>query len=327
MPGKVTLQPGGEEFAVAGRDTILEAALSRGLPLSYGCSNGNCGECRARVTSGAVERVRHHDFVFTDAERAAGWTLLCSYTPQGDVAVEAAPARGAGDIPAQHLVARVRATRLLDKNITLLHLQTTRTERLRFLAGQSARLTLADGTSGEYPVASCPCDDRNLHFHVRTQAHDAFSLRVAGGLAPGEPVAVDGPSGEFTLAADSPQPLLFIACDTGFAPIKSLIEHAVSLERGLPISLYWLACDEGGHYLHNLVRSWTDAFEGFRYVPLTPELENEKGPLVARLKADIADPGATDIYIAGPDPMPEAVARRLVDIGARADRIKTLVTH
>jgi CDP-4-dehydro-6-deoxyglucose reductase len=327
MPGKVTLQPGGQEFVVTGRDSILEAALSRGLPLSYGCSNGNCGECRAHVVSGSVECVRHHDYLLTEAERAGGWTLLCSYTPQGDVTVEAAPARGAGDIPLQHLVTKVRQIQPLDKDISLLHLQTPRTERLRFLAGQSVRLTLADGATGEYPVASCPCDDRNLHFHVRARPEDAFSTLVAAGLANGEAVTVDGPAGSFTLDPDSSRPLLFIACDTGFAPIKSLIEHAVSLERGLPITLYWLACDEGGHYLHNLVRSWTDAFEGFRYVPLTPELESEESTLMSRLQREYADFGATDIYIAGPDPMPDAVQRRLVERGARTERVKTLVTH
>lgn len=327
MPGKVVLQPGGEQFDVAGRDTILDAALSHGLPLSYGCSNGNCGGCRARVISGAVTQLRHHDFVFSESERAAGWILLCACTPDGDLAVEAAPAHSAGDIPFQHLVAKVREHQPLEKGITLLHLQTPRTQRLRFLAGQSARLTLADGTSGEYPIASCPCDDRNLHFHVRTRDEDALSLRVAKGLATGEAVAVDGPIGSFTLDAGSSRPLLFIACDTGFAPVKSLIEHAVSLDRGLPISLYWLACDEGGHYLHNLARSWTDALEGFRYVPLTPELENEKGPLMLLLQTEIPEIAATDIYIAGPDPMPDAVSRRLIETGARPGRIKTLVTH
>jgi CDP-4-dehydro-6-deoxyglucose reductase len=327
MPGKVTLQPGGEEFVVSGRDTILEAALSHGLPLSYGCSSGNCGDCRARLTSGAVERVRRHDYVLSESDRAAGWTLMCAYAPAGDITIEAAPARGADDIPQQHLVAKVRQTRPLEEGITLLHLQTPRTERLRFLAGQSARLTLADGTTGEYPVASCPCDDRNLQFHVRARPEDAFSMRVGQGLPPGESVAVDGPAGNFTLNPDSSRPLLFIACDTGFAPIKSLIEHAISLEHGLQISLYWLACDEGGHYLDNLVRSWIDVFEGFRYVPLKPELEAEQGPLLARLKAELPDLGAPDIYIAGPDPMPDAVARRLIEAGAQADRIKTLVTH
>jgi len=54
-----------------------------------------------------------------------------------------------------------------------LHLQTPRSNRLRFLAGQrvtlglSAGVVSSDDLHAELPVASCPCDDRNLIFHVR----------------------------------------------------------------------------------------------------------------------------------------------------------------
>ncbi len=49
-----------------------------------------------------------------------------------------------------------------------------------------------------------------------------------------------GPDGEFSLA-ERTQPLVFAACDTGFAPVKSLIEHALSLDAAPSISLFWLA--------------------------------------------------------------------------------------
>ena len=49
-----------------------------------------------------------------------------------------------------------------------------------------------------------------------------------------------GPTGEFVLA-DGNRPLVFAACDTGFAPIKSLIEQALALDDAPSLSLFWLA--------------------------------------------------------------------------------------
>ena len=63
MSAHVTIQPSGHEFYVDGNDTLLEAALRNGVSLNYGCSNGNCGECKARVLSGEVKKVHAHDYV------------------------------------------------------------------------------------------------------------------------------------------------------------------------------------------------------------------------------------------------------------------------
>ena len=61
------------------------------------------------------------------------------------------------DIPAQTIVTGVRAVRALAPDTMLLHLQTPRTNRLRFLAGQCVTLGVA-GSGGDvhtsYPVAS-----------------------------------------------------------------------------------------------------------------------------------------------------------------------------
>ncbi len=72
MAPNVTIQPSGHEFFVEGNDTLLEAALRNGVSLNYGCSNGNCGDCKARVVSGEVKKVHAHDYVLKQAEKDAG---------------------------------------------------------------------------------------------------------------------------------------------------------------------------------------------------------------------------------------------------------------
>ena len=299
MSAHVVLHPSRHEFFVDGNDTILDAALRAGLALNYGCSNGKCGLCKARVVSGQVQKVLPHDYVLSEAEKRQGYTLLCSHTAVGDLVIEALESAEPGDIPVQQIEARVKAVQALAEDLMLLHLQTPRTDRLRFLAGQN--LTLKAGeASAQLPIASCPCDDRNLHFHVPRNAADAFAQRVFGTLKSGDSVALYGPWGDFVLRAECTRPIAFVACDSGFAPIKSLLEHAMALELPERLYLYWLAARPNGHYLANLCRSWADALDNFSYVTLAAE-QVDAVELIRRIGADHAELNALDIYLAGPE--------------------------
>ena len=319
MTAQVKVQPSGNEFFVEGNDTLLEAALRAGLSLSYGCSNGNCGQCKARVLAGQVQKTRHYDYVLTEAEKAAGVVLMCCNTAVVDLVIEAREAHGAHDMPLQKIAAKVKAVSPLADDMRLLRLQTPRSNRLRFLAGQSVSLTLPGGATAVCPVASCPCDDRNLEFHVAQRTGNAFAAGVFAGLASADTVRVEGPSGGFVLNEASPRPLIFIASGNGFAPVKSLIEHAMALDVAETLNLYWLADGKNGHYLNNLCRSWADALDNFRYVPLTVDCGPNAGAaardqLVQALPAP-AELAAHDVYLAGPEPFANEAEFLLLDRG------------
>jgi CDP-4-dehydro-6-deoxyglucose reductase len=311
MSAHVVLHPSGHEFFVDGADTLLDAALRSGLAVNYGCSDGRCGLCKARVVSGQVKKVRPHDYVLSEAEKSQGYALLCCNTAAGDLVLEALESSATGDIPEQQVVAQVKALTKLDGELALLHLQTPRNNRLRFLAGQ--QVTLASGeASAQLPVASCPCDERNLHFHVAPDPDDAFAARVFSGLKAGDAVTVFGPWGDFVLRTESPRPLLFVACDTGFAPIKGLLEHAQALDSVERMHLYWLATRASGHYLANLCRSWADALDNFRYSLLSAQDAAAGAEAVVRqLTGDHGDFAGFDLYLAGPPAFVEAAVKAL----------------
>ena len=94
-----------------------------------------------------MHRTRHADYALTAAEKAAGVVLLCCHTALTDLVLEAREAHGAADMPLQSIEARVKAVSPVGADMRLLHLQTPRTNRLRFLAGQWVTLSLADGAS------------------------------------------------------------------------------------------------------------------------------------------------------------------------------------
>ena len=307
MSAHVTLHPSRHDFFVEGADTLLEAALRAGLAVNDGCSNGNCGLCKARVVSGEVRKVRPHDYVLSEAEKSQGYTLLCSHAAVGDLVLEALETGSAGDIPPQQIVARIKTIEALGDEVRLLHLQTPRNNRLRFLAGQSVTLTAGD-TSAQLPIASCPCDDRNLHFHVERDVKDDFARQVFEVLRAGDAVTVFGPWGDFVLRADSPRPILFVASEAGFAPVKGLIEHALSLDRAELLHLYWHTQRPTGHYLANLCRSWAGALDNFRYTACD---EGGAADLFGRMARDHADLAAFDVYAAGPESFVQEIGAAL----------------
>ena len=303
MVAHVLVIPSQREFFVEGSDTLLDAALRAGLALNYGCSNGNCGLCKARIVTGQAKKVCSHDYVLSEADKNAGVVLMCANTAVNDLVIEAQEAGSAREIPLQQIAARVKATERLSDDIVLLHLQTPRTRRLRFLAGQYVTLQVGDSPPVDYPVASCPCDDRNLQFHVQRMPDNPFAEHVFQGLKSGDTVNIHGPRGEFVLREDSPRNLVFIAWETGFAPIKSLIEHAMALDVAESLHLYWLTTDGRSRYLNNLCRAWSDAFDNFHFTPIELSATADASILfraelqrVAREYPVLSD---CDVYVAG----------------------------
>ena len=302
----------GHEFFVEGRDSLLEAGLKAGLHLQYGCSSGNCGACKARLISGKATQVRAHDYVLSAREREAGYILACSWTAVTDLVIEAIEARTPAELPIQEIRAGVDRIERLADDVAILRLVTPRTNTLRFMAGQWVTLTDEDDNSSAYPLASCPCDGRHLHFLVRRREGNRFAAALFDGTLATQVVHVQGPYGDFVLREDTNAPVVFVAMGDGIAPVKSLIEHAISIDNADWMHLYLV--DDGGWsgFVRNLCRAWQDALDHFRFTLLpagTPVPE-----IVDAIGADHADLAGSLVYVAGP-------AARIRDLAADVRRL------
>jgi CDP-4-dehydro-6-deoxyglucose reductase len=325
MAASVKIIPSGHEFFVEGTETILDASVRAGLKLSYGCSSGNCGACKARVVSGEVWKTADHDYVLSEREKQMGYVLTCSNTAVTDLVLEAAEALSVADLPVQEIRAGVRKVERLGEDLLLLHVQTPRTQTLRFMAGQRARLTLEDGASGEVPIASCPCNGRNLQFYLRRRPGDALAESAFARLAAHQLVTLTGPMGAFVLEEGSPEPAVFIALDDGIAPVKSILEHAVSIDTIESFHLYWAHRQTQGHHLANWCRAMTDSLDNFRY---TQRVVNQGGAsgaaqVLDALAADYPEPCRMRFYLAGPGPEMALLTEGLVALGVEREAISS----
>ena len=298
MSAQATVIPSNHEFFVEGAESILEAGLRGGLALNYGCSNGNCGLCKLRVVSGEVRKIRHHDYSLTEAEKGLGYVLGCCNTAISDVVLEADEARDGSEIPQQKIPLRIKKIERPIDNVLILSTRTPRTSRLRFLAGQRATLTIEHVGSALYPIASCPCDDMNLQFHIRLDPADPVAIYLDDKANNSDLLNLEGPVGSFALNEDSPNSLVFIAQGIGFASIKGLIEHAMALDAAEKIYLFWFAEGDQPHYQSNLCRAWNDALDNFEFVPLEKNASDHPGDaIMAAIQP--GDPAGFDFYLCG----------------------------
>jgi len=265
ITAQIQLLPSSHEYLLEGNTTLLEAGLSAGFALNYGCSNGNCGNCKAKLISGQVKKTRPHDYSFSEAEKAQNCILMCCNTALTDIVIEADEAGSIQDIPRQNIAAKVKRLETVSDKVSILNLKTPRTKRLRFLAGQEAKLAINHSLSKVFPIASCPCDDMNIQFHITNQENNPFDKYVLEQLKAGDEITIEGPQGDFILDQDAPNPVILIAMDTGFAPIKSLTEHAITLAHAERVHLHWLTSDKQEHYMRNQCRAWDDAFDNLQY--------------------------------------------------------------
>ncbi|MGE0854820.1 MAG: 2Fe-2S iron-sulfur cluster-binding protein, partial [Hyphomicrobiaceae bacterium] len=316
MTAHVTVLPKRQTFEVVGDESILEAGLRAGIALPYGCSNGTCGDCKCRVVKGDVMRVRPHDYVLSAADKTQGYTLACSYSAVGDIEIDVS-LWGVGDIPEQTIKTRVRSVERLGDRRIALHLLTPRAERLRYMAGQRVEITAA-GQTRMVPAASCPCEERRIEVHVAWDEGDAWGTAAAA-LKTSEDVVVHGPFGSFVLDDESQRPMLLIAADHGFAPIKSLLQHALSLDHAPSISLYRLAGPDG-LYQENLLKSYAGALDNFDYHAF--ENSAGHGALLGALGAALPDLSAFDVYAAGQEDFIAAVEAHCRTRGVTADRFR-----
>jgi CDP-4-dehydro-6-deoxyglucose reductase len=327
MSYTITVEPSGNRVEAEPSETLLQAGLRVGLNLGHNCANGSCGECRARLLSGEIAPFAHFDFRFSELEKQQGWFLLCSCRAASDLVIEAHELDSAAEIPAQQVQAKVSRIERLQDDILQLTVRTPRSRGLHFLAGQSVALAFGDMQPKILPIASCPCDSIQLRFHLRRCAGDPFSEFVFERLRKGSEVQLRGPCGDFTLDEASNRPLVFITWESGFAPVSSLIDHAIRKDADRSIDLYWLSAIPRGHYLSNYCRAWRDVLDDFRYhsidlVPAGTEQLDHVVERILRVHTLLAD---HDYYLALPQEGLDLARVLLDEAGVRDDQIRASV--
>jgi CDP-4-dehydro-6-deoxyglucose reductase len=310
---KVTVQPSGHTFEVQEGESILAAALRQDLVLPYGCRNGACGSCKGKVLEGRVDYGVYQAKALTDEEKAQGKALFCQARPLDDLVIEARTIGAAKDIQIRTLPCRVQKMERLADDVMVILLRLPANERLQFLAGQYIEFLLKDGSRRSFSMANAPHDDELIQIHVRHVPGGQFTDHVFGKMKERDILRFEGPLGTFFLREDSQKPIVFVASGTGFAPIKSVIEHALRKSIARPMTLYWGGRRPKDLYMDALARQWP-----IKYVPVVSDALPEDhwtgrtGFVHRAVMEDFPDLSACQVYACGVPVMVDAARRDFV---------------
>lgn len=281
MSFQITIQPSQHQFAADADKSVLDAALAAGIVLPYSCRSGACSTCKAKVLSGSVEAGASPAQILSADEIEAGFTLLCQARATSDLVIESRELRLASDIQIRKIPSRVTTILRPTADVALLTLQLPATETFRFHAGQYIEVILKDGKRRSYSMANAPHSASALELHIRHLSGGLFTDHVFGAGATAmkerEILRLEGPFGSFFLREDSHLPIVMLASGTGFAPIKSIVEHMVYQNINRPITLYWGGRRPGDLYFNELVEQWVKTIPDFTYVPVISDALPEDG--------------------------------------------------
>jgi NAD(P)H-flavin reductase/ferredoxin len=292
-------------------ESILDACLREGLPLAFDCRNGGCGVCKCSVLHGEVELGPYQGSALSDAERAAGQVLACVAKPVSDVEISYEPTSQAARPVAVH-EARVVSLDLLAPDVMRVRLEVEGGKRIDFYAGQYINILLDDGQKRAFSFATAPHEPGPIELQIRRIEGGRFTTHVFTAMKVGDRLRFEGPVGSFFLREDGDKPVIFVAGATGFAPVKSMLEHAFHAGLKREMVLYWGTRTLADMYLRELPERWAAEHPNFRFVPVLsdppPEdrWQGRTGLVHEAILADYPDLAGHRIYACGSVAMVEA---------------------
>ena len=345
----VRIEPHGRTLRVSATQPVLEAALAAGLNLPHSCKSGHCGSCRARLVSGEIRYPHGRPLGITAQQAVSGYILLCQARAQSDLTVVARLCAPVADVEIKTLPCRIARLTPLAPDVMQVMLRLPAVERLRFHAGQYLDVLLEGGRRRSFSIASPPHDSELIELHVRrvngggfterlfgaapAGAGSAAAVAVAAGTAtPTAPLTVgsllriEGPIGQFSYR-DGTGPVLMVAGGTGFAPLKSMLRHALEAGIRRDIHLYWGARHAGDVYEEARVLEWVRRHERLTFTAVLSEAtvaeaaHHRVGFVHDAVLADHPDLSAFEVYAAGPPAMIEAMRASFPLHGLPADRL------
>jgi NAD(P)H-flavin reductase/quinol-cytochrome oxidoreductase complex cytochrome b subunit len=293
-------------------ERLLEAALREGVVMPFDCRNGGCGKCKATLLQGSVDYGVYQEEFLTAEERAGGAVLTCCATPLSDIELEYVPVGTLGNVPVKVYTARVVKLEKLSHDVMQVLLTVDGDETPRFYAGQYINILLPDGDKRSFSFATAPHRRELVELQIRRIPGGKYTTHVFEAMKVGDVVRFEGPLGSFFLREDSAKPIIFVAGATGFAPVKSMVEHAFHVGSKRRMYLYWGVRSLRDLYLPDLPRQWEREHDNFRFVPVLsaprPEdrWEGRVGLVHEAILADFPDLASHQVYACGSAGMVQA---------------------
>jgi len=293
-------------------DTLLKSLERYGYKLRVGCKNGVCEICEVVLLQGEVVQSypEKHLALLENSDQAPEPVFACTCRPLDHIKVTIEGLVCPGDLLVKKLLCDITAIEKLNHDVYRVRLQLPATASMsaEFYAGQYLDLILPDGKQASFSIGSAPDQGRHLELHIRHIPDSEMSNTILRYLQTEKTIEVEIAKGDCYLQAHSIQPgtrLIMAAASTGFAQIKSVVEHLLANQFSNQIHIYWGARVEDDIYLGNLPQQWAAEHTNVHFESIVSEPENSPnwqgrtGLLPAAILEDFSDFEDVEIFTSG----------------------------
>jgi ferredoxin-NADP reductase len=209
-----------------------------------------------------------------------------------------------------------------------------RPANFNFTAGQFVTLILPNpphndekGNRRTFTIASPPQESGRLQ--ITTRMTGSALKRSLAEVPLGAPVELLGPSGSFTLHADSSVPAVFIAGGIGITPFRSMLHDAVARNVPHQITLIYSNRNLEGTAFHEEFRKIAASHRNFEYILTLTQADKSPRPWDGErryvnadfLRDHVGDLTKPIFYVAGPPGLVAAITKAITETGVEAGRI------
>ncbi|WP_331775216.1 2Fe-2S iron-sulfur cluster-binding protein [Sulfurospirillum sp. 1612] len=326
---KIIIQPSGKSIDCPDGESVLSVLEKQGYALPNNCRAGACGECKIKVLSGTFDQGFVMDMALSQADRAAGYGLMCMAKPTSDVleiefgTQDAQPKLFPPVENSWHIITdKIQRT---DKIMELKLLPLGKA--IKFWPGQYAMI--GEGTDEHplrpYSIANAPKQNGELSFFITKEAEGKTSPWIHHDTNIGDNIKVNAPYGTFLGDPSVDTPILCLASGSGLAPILSLLNAYLSRGHKNPVTLLFSAKTKKDLLHFGEMKYLESKYVNFKYKYTLTQESNKDGGLEGRIDAILPDllPNLANysIYIAGSVPFVESCKKTVEALGAEEDLI------
>jgi Na+-transporting NADH:ubiquinone oxidoreductase subunit F len=248
-----------EPIRVHGGQTLTAALAEKKIYLPSACGGkGTCGFCRVKVTDGLSEASSIEEAVIPYRQITEGIRLGCQTRIRQNMSIE---------VPEEYLAVkqyrgRVTEIEALTHDIKRFNIELIEPKTISFKSGQYVVVEPVPGETRAYSIASLRRENERISLEVKKVPNGLCSTYLHA-LQMGEELAFFGPYGDFYLR-NTPNKVICVAGGVGLAPMKSIIDEALTEQTGRKVELYYGA------------RTIDDMYDYEKYISLTMDNENFK---------------------------------------------------
>lgn len=311
-------------------ESVYEIAARYAIKLPVSCRNGVCHICRARLIEGEVATGSRKQSIavgrgLPEQEGSiAPELMLCQTWPLSACQIEVNNVYGPGELAVNKAMCRVLTVELIKGHVYQVELQLPAGKLPEFYAGQYLALDIPGKDEPCYfSIASRP-GLRELTLHIQADPHLSSAIEVVEYLKTclneSKTLALSLPFGKACLLHTPDQPLILMAAGTGFAQMKSIIEHLFSLNFQHEIALYWGVRKEQDLYHSALAEQWAERYDNFTFHSLVADIENidanaHHNQLSDAVLADHQALANSQVFVSGSPKLVFSAMDALIDAG------------